>query len=41
MAVPGDIALSILGAVLAKRVKPLIGLEELTIKAKGDKVWMQ
>ena len=41
LAVPGDIALSILGAVLAKRVKPLIGLEELTIKAKGDKVWMQ
>ena len=29
LAVPGDIALSILGAVIAKRVRPVIGLEVL------------
>ena len=33
LAVPGDIALSILGAVVAKRVRPVIGLEVLrTVK---------
>ncbi len=33
LAVPGDIALSILGAVIAKRVRPVIGLEVLrTVK---------
>ena len=32
LAVPGDIALSILGAVLAKRVRPLVGLEAVTMR---------
>ena len=29
LAVPGDIALSILAAVLAKRIKPVLGLEAM------------
>ena len=29
LAVPGDIALSILGAVIAKRVRPVIGLHAM------------
>lgn len=35
LAVPGDITLSILGAVLVKRVKPLIGLEAITMKSRA------
>lgn len=36
LAVPGDITLSILGAVLAKKVKPLIGLETIMARSKTD-----
>lgn len=39
LAVPGDIALSMLGAVIARRVRPIIGLEVLrTVKAAAKEV---
>ena len=36
LAVPGDICLSILGAVLAKRIKPVLGLKELRLAAASQ-----
>lgn len=38
LAVPGDITLSVLGAVLAKRMKPLIGMETITGKAPAGRL---
>ena len=35
LAVPGDLALSILGALMVKRVKPILGIEAIAMKSRA------